>query len=680
MGITPLRPKLALAPNTQQTPAEIETRPMRLSEESAMDVGDAWAVIWRGRLRVFACVVIMAAAAWAYIQKITTPIYQATATVVLETRSTQVIDMEGVISGLSGESVDIATQVQVLRARSLHARVVDELDLSAHPVFIRPPRSYELLAQISALFPSGLFASPYDLLGPDRRDGTIDALSEMISIRNIPNSLVFEIKVETTNPTLSAQIANAMADRYVTDQLLVKSEATEQATNWLSERVIALEAELEEAETNLTAFTTEIDLISADDLLEMQRQAKEQRLRITHAEEEITRLQGLEGQGSSEDRRRNLEALSRTERLLANLNDARIDLDARIEAQSQDLIRLEQLERETEATRLQYSHFLNRFKETSVQQGIQRADSRILSSAFVPTDPSSPRKALILAMGISIGLLVGIAWVLLREGRQVGFRSGLQLELATGLAVMGQIPRTKRNSRKFMTKTLASKRTTSFSEAVRNLRTSILATNFKAPPQVIMLSSSVPSEGKTTQSIALAHQLGALGNSVLLIEGDVRRRVFQHYFPLHGKQGLLSAISDDSGLETLVHTDQRLGIDVLAGEASEINAADLFESAQFARFMRIICDQYDHIVIDTPPVLAVPDARVIGRYADAILYVVRWDYTNAHQVSEGLSQFETSGLRVSGLILSQIDPKGMKRYGYSSYYGSAGSSYYTASA
>ena len=160
----------------------------------------------------------------------------------------------------------------------------------------------------------------------------------------------------------------------------------------------------------------------------------------------------------------------------------------------------------------------------------------------------------------------------------------------------------------------------------------------------------------------------------------VRRRVFHHYFPLHGKQGLLSAISGDSSLETLVHTDQRLGIDVLAGEASEINAADLFESAQFARFMRIICDQYEHIVIDTPPVLAVPDARVIGRYADAILYVVRWDYTNAHQVSEGLSQFETSGLRVSGLILSQIDPNGMKRYGYSSYYGAAGSSYYTASA
>lgn len=653
---------------------------MRLSEESVMDVGDAWAVIWRGRLRILACMMIMAAAAWTYIQKIATPTYQATATVVLETRSTQVIDVEGVISGLSGESVDIATQVQVLRARSVHARVVDELGLLANPDFAKPLRFSELFSYVKSVVPIRVFSDLGDPSGPTHRDEAIDAVSDMISIRNIPNSLVFEITVEHASPTLSAKIADAMAAQYISDQLSVKSDATAQATNWLSERVVALETELEEAETNLKTFTTETDLISAEDLLEMQRQAKEQRLRITHAEEEITRLQGLEGQGNSEERRRNQEALSRTERLLANLNDARVDLDSRIEDQSQDLIRLEQLERETEATRLQYSHFLNRFKETSVQEGIQRADSRILSPAFVPTDPSSPRKVLILAMGISVGLLVGIAWVLLREGRQVGFRSGLQLELATGLAVMGQIPRTKRNSRKFMTKTLASRRTTSFSEAVRNLRTSILATNFKAPPQVIMLSSSVPSEGKTTQSIALAQQLGALGKSVLLIEGDVRRRVFQHYFPLHGKQGLLSAISGDSSLETLVHTDQRLGIDVLAGEASEINAADLFESAQFARFMRIICDQYDHIVIDTPPVLAVPDARVIGRYADAILYVVRWDYTNAHQVSEGLSQFETSGLRVSGLILSQIDPKGMKRYGYSSYYGAAGSSYYTASA
>ena len=675
-----MRPKLALATDHLELTAETKVRPIRQAEESALDVGDAWAVIWRGRLRILACVMIAASAAWTYVQEIAIPTYQAMTTVVLETRSTQVIDMEGVISGLSGESVDIATQVQVLRARSLHARVVDELDLTEHPDFVRPRRSTDLFARINATLPLDMFSERDDTLAPNRRNDTIDAVAEAVTVRNIPNSLVFEITVETVDPSLSAQIADTMAEQYITDQLSVKSEATEQATNWLSERVVALEAELEQAETQLKAFTTETDLISAEDLLEMQRQAKEQRLRITHAEEEITRLVGLEGQGNSEERRRTLEALSRTERLLANLNDARDDLDARIEAQSQDLIRLEQLERETEATRLQYSHFLNRFKETSVQQGIQRADSRILSPAFVPVAPSSPRKVLILAMGVCFGLFVGIAWVLLREGRMIGFRSGLQLELATGLAVMGQIPRTKRNSRKFLTKLLSSNRTTSFSEAVRNLRTSILATNFQTPPQVIMLTSSVPSEGKTTQSIALAQQLSALGKSVLLIEGDVRRRVFQHYFSLQGKQGLLSVISGNRDLEELVHIDERLGIDVLAGEASEINAADLFESAQFARFMRIVCHQYDHIVIDTPPVLAVPDARVIGRYADAILYVVRWDYTNAHQVSEGLAQFETSGLRVSGLVLSQIDPKGMKRYGYSSYYGSAGSSYYTASA
>ena len=118
--------------------------------------------------------------------------------------------------------------------------------------------------------------------------------------------------------------------------------------------------------------------------------------------------------------------------------------------------------------------------------------------------------------------------------------------------------------------------------------------------------------------------------------------------------------------------DPELGADVLMGEKSSVNAADLFSSDRFHEFMQHAREAYDVIVIDTPPVLVVPDARVIGQAVDAIVYSVKWDKTSKAQVEEGLRQFATANLRVTGFVLSQIDPKGMRRYGYGGKYSAYG--------
>jgi Mrp family chromosome partitioning ATPase len=109
--------------------------------------------------------------------------------------------------------------------------------------------------------------------------------------------------------------------------------------------------------------------------------------------------------------------------------------------------------------------------------------------------------------------------------------------------------------------------------------------------------------------------------------------------------------------------------DVLMGERSSINAADVFSSDSFRSLIEQVRDSYDFVIIDTPPVLVVPDSRVIGQHVDAIIYSVLWDRTTQTQVKEGLRQFQTVNLRVTGLVLSQIDPGGMKRYGYGDKYG-----------
>jgi Mrp family chromosome partitioning ATPase len=135
---------------------------------------------------------------------------------------------------------------------------------------------------------------------------------------------------------------------------------------------------------------------------------------------------------------------------------------------------------------------------------------------------------------------------------------------------------------------------------------------------------------------------------------------------------LLSVLSGKTSLEEVVVFNEELGADVLIGEASSTNAADVFSSKKFAELLNKTRETYDVIIIDTPPVLVVPDARVIGQSVDAIIYTVKWDSSTRTQVREGLRMFETVNLKVTGLVLGQIDSKGMKRYGYGGEYGAYG--------
>jgi capsular exopolysaccharide synthesis family protein len=344
-------------------------------------------------------------------------------------------------------------------------------------------------------------------------------------------------------------------------------------------------------------------------------------------------------------------------------------LGLQFEEQSAALGNLQELERETEATRVLYETFLTRLKETTVQEGVHQADSRILSEA-TPGQQVAPRKSRILALSMILGVMAGSALVLLREFSQNTFRTAEELERHTGMTVLGQIPRIPARGRQATITYIATKPTSAPSEAIRNLRTSVLLSNVDNPPKVIMSTSSIPGEGKTTLSLALAQNLAGLSKKVILIEGDIRRRTFGEYFPEAREQGgILSVISGKQTLKQAVHHPPEMKVDILMGERSHVNAADVFSSDAFRHLIEKLRDTYDYVIVDTPPVLVVPDARVIGQHVDAIIYNVNWDRTTRTQVQEGLRQFQTVNLRVTGLVLSQIDPAGMKRYGYGDKYG-----------
>ncbi|WP_373355124.1 GumC family protein [Pseudoroseicyclus sp. CXY001] len=709
------------------------------ADDDLIDIGALLQTIWRGKIIVLACVLLAGVIGIWQAYLVAVPKYTASATVITEPNQSMVVDLESVVSGFGGTTSELTSEIEVIRARSLIGRVVERLELTEDPEFnpyIEVPEEDTVANRLDngvaavKLWVKSLFGiAPTDpqLAAVERTPGrvqdvVISNLLEDIEVTNAPtNSYVFKVTVTTTSPGKSALIADTIVDEYIQNQVAVKFEATERATTWLSNRVAELETELEAAEARVTQFNAENELVSPEAIAVLERQMQEMRSRLTDSGEQITtleeRLAALEGATPEEqaaitgdsqltalagrvgtDTRaadafetrldqlvaRDRLALERARSQASSFETAEADIEADYLAQTRALTELQQLTRDAEASRLLYEYFLTRLKETAAQEGILQPDSRILSAAVVPSAPSAPNKKLIVAAAVLLGLMLGVAIVLIREMRANSFRTGSDLEAITGRTVLGQLPVFPSRKRRAILTYLHDKPNSAAAEAVRNLRTSIMFSNIDNPPQLIMVTSSLQGEGKTTTSIALAHNLAAMGKRVLLIEGDIRRRTLAQYFGDEGDRqtgGLVSVLTGDTPLEEAVIKSDLLGADVLPGEKTSSNAADVFSSERFRDFCERVRKVYDYIIIDTPPVLIVPDARIIAGNADAVVFAVRWDHTSRHQVRDALRLFETVGQQVTGTVLTQINPRGMRRYGYGANYGYGyggyGNKYYT---
>ena len=680
------------------------------AENDEIDLQKIFFIFWRRKLLIALICIAFVLAGGYYAFKMTTPIYEASSVTMVRNQAETVIDLPSVLAQLGTDDVALKSEIEVIRSRILIGKVVDMLDLTSDPEFngaLGEPTAFsQLISSIKGLLPTSSkpAAGPAD---PGRtRERVVSALLAHFTANVVPGTTTFRITVQSEDPEKAALIADTIAEQYVQRQIDVKRGATVDAIDWLSERVAELKVALQNSENAVKQFKTDTPLTTPEVLSGLERQLKSIRDRIGETRQRVAAsddfFAAFEQATGYEDKAvllgdatlidlsatasRSRSAASRfnarvetllaerrrdaaeSKSQLASLESAEATLEQKIQKESSAYLELEQLTREAEANRTLYEYFLARLKETSAQQGVQQADSVILSYAVVPGSASAPSKKRIVLLSGFMGLIFGCGLSMLLEMRNKTFRTSQELEELAGLPVVGMLPLVPAKHRNDFFHYLQSHPTSPFAEAVRNLRTSVLLAHLDNPPQVILLTSSIPGEGKTSSSIGLALNFASMGKRVLLIEGDLRRLTFNLYFDNSQRAaGLISVLSGKTTLEEAVFHHDELDIDILFGERSTKNAADVLSSRKMDELLREARSKYDFVIIDAPPVLIVPDARVLSQFVDAILFVVKWDSTHHHQVEEAVRSFEEG--KIEGLVLNQIDPNGFKRYGYNYGYG-----------
>ena len=347
-----------------------------------------------------------------------------------------------------------------------------------------------------------------------------------------------------------------------------------------------------------------------------------------------------------------------------SLEAALKDLEGKALDQSRGEMRVQRLEREATASRSIYDSFVARLKETSEQAGLQTPDARFLTRASLPTRSDS--RLAIVSLASVAGLLAGFGLVFLLEKLNNTFRSQTDVETKTGLAVLGSIPRVRRG--RGLAQLLARLNDGSvpvLSEAVRHLRTSVFYSNIDQPPKVILMTSSVPAEGKTTTAMLLAIASQQMERSAVVVDCDFRRRTIGSLYDVEANRpGLLAVLDGTTSVSEAVHIQPGSCVHVLApeGEYLQVNLADIFASKRFKKMIEELRLRYDLVVLDAPPVLVVSDALILAPVADAIVYMVRWNRTPQDVVAEGLRVLNSVHAKVSGVCLSFVKPRQASSY------------------
>jgi succinoglycan biosynthesis transport protein ExoP len=327
---------------------------------------------------------------------------------------------------------------------------------------------------------------------------------------------------------------------------------------------------------------------------------------------------------------------------------------------SANLLKLQQLRRVADADRKLYESYLSQFNEISTRQTLQDASARIITPAAFPEAPSSPRRILFFGFAGVMGTGLGLGLALLLEFLRSGVRSGVEAERVFGYPVVGFIPfvqrRGLRRSHKHgaLVRNLVDVPASQFSEAIRSMRIGLRLTNLGEVPKIILITSSIPGEGKSVAAALLAASSAASGQRTVLVDCDLRHKSISAAFAEH-KPGLAEILTGTASVSEVTVKHPVPGIYLIPAGSPIANPADLLTSERMRQLVTELRELYDYVVLDASPLLPVIDALTLAALADKILVIAEWNRTPRRDISEALKILRPEAHRIAGIVLNKVD-------------------------
>lgn len=475
---------------------------------------------------------------------------------------------------------------------------------------------------------------------------------------------VLGLNYQGTDKQHITQVLNAILAAYSQQNIERRSAETAQTLKFLEDQLPELKQQLDVAEREFNRFRQQYNTVDV---------TKESELYLTQSVTLETQKAELEQKVAEASAKYTAEhpIMQQMNAQLTAINKKINELDGTLrrlpELQRQYL----QLFREVEVKQQLYTGLLNSYQQLRIAKAGEIGNVRIVDTAVEPIEPIKPKKLQILILSIFLGGFLGTLLALLRNMLRSGVKDSTQIENELDLPVYATVPRSpvqesriKLLKKKKNIPILAVKHNDDIAiESLRSMRTAIHFALSSAKNNIIMVSGPAPEVGKSFISTNLATILAQSQKRVLIIDADLRRGYLHKYFNQQAQPGLADYLNGQTELSQVIKATEVSGLDVIARGKSPANPSELLSTTQFATMLNQLSKQYDHILIDTPPILAVTDGIIISQHAGVNLVIARYAKTQMKELELTINRFEQAGVKVNGIILNDIQ-RSSAGYGY----------------
>lgn len=713
-------------------------------DESGLDLRKYLWLLFKHRWLILGAVVLFLCLG-AALTFLTTPIYRASTTLQINRDAPNVTNVQDVEPAAgNGDAEFYQTQYELLRSRTLAERVVATLALQDNASFVAVDAASPWTRLRRLLFgsaPKGDVTAAAAVAVRAKR--AADIVLDNLSVEPVRRSSIVKVSFDSPDRVLAAKIANAIADAYIAISLERRYGASAYARSFLQDRLQELKKKLEESEKDLVAYAeqqnivgdgskqtlaqTNLETASADlarattdrlraELLWQQAQSSDglglpqilddksiQELRASRADlagqyqdklaffkPAYPEMKRLQSQIDELDRQIN-DSVTLVKNSIKAEYDAAVSNENSLTEQLEKLkgevtqsqnrnIQYTILQREVDTNRQIYDSLLQRYKEIGVAGGVGSNNISVVDTAAQPDSPFKPNLPRNLVLALALGLLAGVGAAFAREQLDDTFKSPEDLEENLGLPLLGMIPLSENAADHAR---LLDDPRSAISEAYRSLRTAVQFSTTTGFPKSLLITSSRPSEGKSTTAVMLARNFADLGMRVLLIDADLRKPSLHKHLNVSTEVGLSNCLTSATPPPEAFQKTVVPRLTMIAAGPLPPNPVELIAGPKMLSLLTVASEEYDLVIVDSPPVAGLADAPILASLLIGTMLVVDGSATRRAIAKATLKRLYFARAQMIGVVLNKLDMTHQAYgYGYGYGYGAAygGTGYYGAEA